>query len=112
VSGPDPFSPAGRFEERRRDAEQQRALEAKARKAMTPSTPQPDEFEVWSEGYAITGNSSGATFEGKFKGATFRDACAEWAKTVEEPHLYNAKDNTYWGCRLFDNETDARRSFG
>lgn len=30
---PDPFSPAGRFEERRREAEQQRAIEAERRKA-------------------------------------------------------------------------------
>lgn len=25
---------------------------------------------------------------------------------------YNEKSNTYYGCRLFDNEAEARRAFG
>ena len=32
------------------------------------------DFEVWTEGYAVTGNSSPAILHGTFKGETFKDA--------------------------------------
>lgn len=39
---------------------------------------------------------------------TFREACD---KVCSDPN-YNAEHLTVWGCRLFDNEADARKSFG
>lgn len=69
-------------------------------------------YEIWSEGYAITGNRSDAQYHGIFSGETFEEACLAWAKTVSQPELYDVQNNSYWGCRLFDNEFDARKSFG
>ena len=66
-------------------------------------------YEIWSEGFAATGNSAPATYHGTASGKTFRDACKKYFKGSKS---YNAKTNSLWGCRLFDNETAARKSFG
>lgn len=72
------------------------------------------EWEVWQEGYASTGNSSGHVFLGRASAHTFANACL---RVIKEPHpdleqQYDARKNTVWGCRLFDNASDAARSFG
>lgn len=71
-------------------------------------------FSLWSEGYAATGSSSTADFLGNFEADSFAEACDKWAKTLEQPEYYkrNGDNAYYWGCRIFDNEADARRSFG
>lgn len=40
---------------------------------------------------------------------TFKEACDKYFK--DDP-LYDAKNLTYWGCKLFNNEHDARKAFG
>jgi len=70
------------------------------------------QHEVWMEGYAATGNSSGAEFCGLYEAESFAEACAAWNKEKGEPGYFNAQALTYWGCKMFDNEHDARRSFG
>ena len=70
------------------------------------------EFEIWSEGYVATGNASRANFHGVFKESTFAKACKVWAKTLRQPEYFDEKRLTLWGCKLFDNEEDARKSFG
>jgi hypothetical protein len=88
------------------------------------------EFEIWSEGYAATGERAGAHFHGKAMGETFEDACKnfrepndikDWEGKVIVPkgsplNLDKNRDGSVklsiWACRLFDNETDARKSFG
>lgn len=73
-------------------------------------------YSLWSEGYSATGGSATAQFEGIFEGTSFNDACDNWAKTLEQPEYYRPGTDksrpSYWGCRIFDNETDARKSFG
>ena len=69
-------------------------------------------FEVWMEGYSITGNCSGATYYGKYKAKRFKSACLKAMVKNKMLNDYNLIDNTYWGCRLYDNETGARKSFG
>lgn len=69
-------------------------------------------YPVWMEGYAATGQSSRAQFQGFYPGANFADACKTWARTSDSPEYFNPERLTYWGCQLFDNEADARRSFG
>jgi hypothetical protein len=70
-------------------------------------------FHVWSEGFAATGQSSPAIYHGTGSGRNFREACDNLAeKRPEFKKYYDPEHMTYWGCRLFDNETDARRSFG
>lgn len=84
------------------------------------------EWEIWIEGYMATGESAEASFEGKFKGETFDDAVEEFKKQYvgvvdaregygprnEEGIMPLIKIHSIWACRLFDNETDARKSFG
>ena len=71
-------------------------------------------WEVWTEGYSITGGESGAMFHGKFPGETFTDAVEAWVKTLDEDgqSYFNKEHMRYWGCSFFDNESDARKSFG
>jgi hypothetical protein len=65
------------------------------------------EYEIWSEGFAATGESAKANFIGSIWGETFIDACKNSGLKLSsyDPPIY-------WGCRLFDNEADARKSFG
>lgn len=72
-------------------------------------------YQVWSEGYCCTGESAGAKFHGEFEGETFRDAVIKWKETLKDEYsrsCVNVDRLTLWGCRLFDNEIDARKNFG
>lgn len=66
-------------------------------------------FEIWSEGYVVTGNSAGAHLHGTADGATFQEACA--TLLGGDPY-FSSIHGTYYGYRLFDNEADARKEFG
>ena len=71
--------------------------------------------EVWAEGYRASGDSADARLLGRVEAETFADACdtlctpAEWQK---QNGNYDRQRGTVWGCRLFNNEADARRAFG
>jgi len=67
------------------------------------------EFEIWRSGYSISGNDDCASFIGKQIAKSFKEACDILCKDDAD---YDSKRGTTWGCRLFDNETDARKSFG
>jgi hypothetical protein len=76
-------------------------------------------FDIWSEGYLMTGQEGipePAQRMGFGYGATFVEACREWASRDKErqSHYRELPDGTplHWVCRLFDNEADARESFG
>lgn len=75
-------------------------------------------FEIWSEGYsghADEGAGGQARKFGEVPADTFQQACdtfcssEEWQKRNGN---YDPSRLTVWGRRLFDNETDARRTFG
>lgn len=86
------------------------------------------EYEIWIEGYAATGEHSPASFIGKSKGDNFEDACKnfEYPENImsflgDEIIIHKGDklklDTHYpypsiWACILYDNETDARKSFG
>ena len=71
------------------------------------------EFDVWSEGYQASGDSSRATYHGISEGRDFKDACINLAEFDRNFSKYFDPERiTFWGCRLFDNEADARDSFG
>lgn len=71
------------------------------------------EFNIWMEGYQALGNNATASYLGTYSGKDFRDACIKWASSnSERGQLYDRIRNTYWGCRLFDNEIDAKAKFG
>lgn len=71
-------------------------------------------YQIWMEGFRATGEGGPATFLGEFEGEDFVDACRNWAKQASDPSLFRVTDGVpiYWGCRLFDNEKDARELFG
>jgi hypothetical protein len=69
-------------------------------------------FEIWSEGYACTGERGDATYLGSVKANSFKEACDKLFSSEEHKVYYNSEKLTYWGCKLFDNKSDARRSFG
>jgi hypothetical protein len=74
------------------------------------STPVLLVHDVWIEGHAATGGSSQALNLGQYPGETFEQACVTACSTRGLPH--NPHSNTVWGCRMFDNEADARKEFG
>jgi hypothetical protein len=70
-------------------------------------------YEVWAEGYAATGEHGTASYVGSVEASSFEEAC----RLLHDPAGYGALGEVggrpaYWGCRLFDNEADARKSFG
>ena len=73
-------------------------------------------FQIWIEGFAATGDRGYAQKVGTGIGETFKDAVLDWAS--KQRHLerdwgrLDEERLSLWGCRLFDNEVDARRSFG
>lgn len=86
------------------------------------------EYEIWIEGYAATGERSNASFIGKAIGDSFHEACENfrYPKDITRPSDGNIivhkgeplkldHSRSYpsiWACQLFDNEADARASFG
>jgi len=68
-----------------------------------------NKYEIWSEGYATSGESDGAMLHGNGTGKTFRDACIGFFKGDEYFYL---ESMSYWGCKLYDNEQEARKEFG
>lgn len=84
---------------------------------LNKESPESKLWDIWAEGYSVTGESSGATLlASNVEAKTFTEAVETWLKTVTSHNPYITKQNdgtyTYWGCRLFDNERDARKSFG
>jgi hypothetical protein len=72
-------------------------------------------FSIWAEGYACTGESSNAAFLGTEEAESFEKACDQLVAKSNIKELYKKQSDgvlTIWGCRLFDNEKDARRAFG
>lgn len=70
-------------------------------------------WDIWSEGYLATGMEgipAPAQFMGTVTAKSFAEACA--IRFKDDTKYYDPKTNTYWMCRLFDNEGDARKAFG
>lgn len=71
-------------------------------------------FQVWCEGYRASGDKADATLLGEVDAPTFREAVESLRDKHSEPGLFTFKGEQcfYWECKIFDNEADARRSFG
>lgn len=85
-------------------------------------------WQIWSEGIgAMTGTEGRTTpahFHGVGSGVTFKDACDNYFKenpsiayhrqdgTLVYKDYYDPERLTYWGCKLYDNEEDARKEYG
>ncbi len=71
-------------------------------------------YELWMEGFEVTGSSSKAEFLGCYTAPSFRDAVLKWNEEQSDyDHYFVDPDSlSYWGCRIFDSEQEARKSFG
>ncbi len=69
-------------------------------------------FEIWVEGYAATGQSGEAMCLGIETANTWDEAVEKYMQKHQGKITKDSRGYTDWGCRLFDNETDARKSFG
>jgi hypothetical protein len=67
-------------------------------------------MNLWIEGYSATGESASATYLGNYPGDTLKEAIANFSRSTGEQ--IDEDGLSIWGCRIFDNEDDARRSFG
>ena len=66
-------------------------------------------YDVWMEGYRVLGNEQGAELLGSATAETFKEACD--IVCMGDDH-YDSYAGEVWGCRLYDNEEEARKSFG
>lgn len=70
-------------------------------------------ISVWREGYSVTGNQGTAEFIGSVTGDSFEQVVRYLSKDEKTGINYNSRNiPNIWGCKLFDNEADARKSFG
>lgn len=76
-------------------------------------------IEIWCEGYLATGCEGipvTAMKLGEYEAESFEDAILLYIENHpnEERYIHKRLDGSwrFWGCRLFDNEADARSSFG
>jgi len=69
-------------------------------------------FEIWSEGYCAQGNSADASLVECIEADTFEQACDKLHPPADCREVNGRKEYYIWGCRLFDNEYDARKHFG
>ena len=76
------------------------------------TAPTKRKFQLWQEGFRMKGAENEATYLGEFEGNNFDDACLNWAKQSSSMAHYKNRPPRFWGCRIFDNEADARKNFG
>lgn len=69
-------------------------------------------YEVWLEGYDIKIDSAPAEYLGSTIAENFQQACEIVLKRRDMMEHFDSEKLIYVGCKLFDNEIDARRSFG
>lgn len=68
-------------------------------------------FDIWVEGFKFSiDEAATASFVETVEAESFQEACDKCRLAKES--LYDSKNLTYWGCKLYDNEVDARKNFG
>lgn len=68
-------------------------------------------YQVWIEGFHCSGEGeyAKAHLVGEIEASSFQEACDILHSKCS---TYDSKTLSDWGCRLFDNEKDAREIFG
>lgn len=74
-------------------------------------------YEIWMEGYAATLDRGTAEYVSSVEAESFKEACIKYSKTEEGiekqwDEFFDSQNLSFWGCKLFDNEKDAREHFG
>jgi hypothetical protein len=72
------------------------------------------EYEIWVEGHRAHGSGSNAQLVAKVFANSFEEACIKFSKTKEAKGWgpFSTNPLAFWGCKLFDNHSDAARTFG
>ena len=67
-------------------------------------------YDIWCEGYQATGESGRAHLMSEnVSGRDFKNACC---KHFKKDNKFNKDRLSYWAYKLYDNEIDAKKSFG
>lgn len=79
-------------------------------------------YDIWQEGFSMTGaNGEAQCLATGVRGSDFLDAVCRWWNSLSEDEQQNYGNFSIdkedgvaylWGCKLFSNEEDARKSFG
>ena len=83
-----------------------------ATKPVVKQEPELKTYELWLEGYINTYGAETAAYIGNYKAKTFDDAVLKASADLDYPDQVNMDDLTYCGRKFFDNEADARRTYG
>ena len=72
-------------------------------------------YEIWEEGYLCIGQEAHARLLGCGYGRNFKEACEDYMKHHPNSNMWVINPEEKMGgyaCKIFDNEVDARKSFG
>lgn len=76
-------------------------------------------YDIWMEGFCVTGASSTARCLAKgIQADSFIDAVRKWYDSEPDAEKRFGElavvrgEPVLWGCGLYDNEADARKGFG
>lgn len=72
-------------------------------------------YQIWMEGFLCTGmegTPEPARYLGEVEANSWQEACDIQGRSMGLGLDYNSEQRSWWGCRFFDNEQDARKTFG
>lgn len=70
------------------------------------------EYDIYEEWYICLGGEAKARYVGTYKGNSFEEACQNYVIDKNLGKLYNKKNNTVYGCRLYQTLEEAAKTFG
>jgi len=66
-------------------------------------------YSIYMEGHRASGSSDTASYCGSVTAESFQEACMIIFKDDDD---FDPENLDVWGCRLYDNLTDAQKVFG
>ena len=74
------------------------------------------EWQIWVEGYRVTGNEAKASLLAEIEAETFDEAVEQYvaSRPQEDANFFDKRSYgwAYWGCKLWPDEASARKAFG
>lgn len=71
------------------------------------------QIDLWVEGFRVVEAEAKASYLGTYQAKTLKEAVIQWLNENPKEKKYVDLDNlTHWGCSFYDNEYDARKTFG
>ena len=72
-------------------------------------------ISLWMGGFAVTGQRQGASMIGTYEATDLDDAVKQYMETHKGSvywDRFGRGRHAIWACEIFDNEEEARKSFG